>query len=77
MGIWFLGSSLGNILAGLLAGKSAGDAAAQMPHVFMQVVYLAGATGVVLLVLATAEPVDEGRAMSARSCAGTSLSSRS
>jgi POT family proton-dependent oligopeptide transporter len=51
MGIWFLGSSLGNILAGLLAGEVSGDAAAQMPHIFMQVVYLAGATGVVLLVL--------------------------
>jgi POT family proton-dependent oligopeptide transporter len=51
MGIWFLGSSLGNILAGLLAGEVTGDAAAQMPQVFMQVVYLAAATGVLLLLL--------------------------
>jgi POT family proton-dependent oligopeptide transporter len=51
MGIWFLGSSLGNILAGLLAGEVTGDASAQMPHIFMQVVYLAGATGVLLLIL--------------------------
>jgi POT family proton-dependent oligopeptide transporter len=51
MGIWFLGSSLGNILAGLLAGEVTGDAAAQMQQVFMQVVYLAAATGVLLLLL--------------------------
>ncbi|MBL9132773.1 MAG: peptide MFS transporter [Verrucomicrobiaceae bacterium] len=51
MGIWFLGSSLGNIVAGLLAGEATGDASTQMPHVFMHVVYLAGASGLVLLAL--------------------------
>lgn len=48
MGVWFLGSSLGNLLAGLLAGDVTGDAAAQMPARFMQVVFTAGAAGLLL-----------------------------
>jgi POT family proton-dependent oligopeptide transporter len=52
MGIWFLGSSLGDILAGLLAGGVTGDATAQMPERFMHVALTAGISGVVLLILA-------------------------
>ena len=48
MGIWFLGTSLGNLLAGLLAGDVTGDAAAQMPARFLQVVATVGITGIVL-----------------------------
>jgi POT family proton-dependent oligopeptide transporter len=48
MGVWFLGSSLGNLLAGLLAGEVSGDASAEMPARFMQVVFTAGITGVLL-----------------------------
>jgi POT family proton-dependent oligopeptide transporter len=48
MGVWFLGSSLGNLLAGLLAGEVTGDAAAQMPARFIQVVFTAGAAGLLL-----------------------------
>ena len=52
MGIWFLGSSLGDILAGLLAGGVTGDATAQMPDRFFHVAITAGISGVVLLLLA-------------------------
>lgn len=52
MGIWFLGSSLGDILAGILAGGVTGDATAQMPERFLHVALTAGISGVVLLVLA-------------------------
>ena len=48
MGIWFLGTALGNLLAGLLAGEVTGDAAAQMPSRFMDVVWTVGGTGLVL-----------------------------
>jgi len=52
MGIWFLGSSLGDILAGILAGGVTGDATAQMPERFFHVAITAGISGVVLLILA-------------------------
>ena len=52
MGMWFLGSALGNTLAGLLAGEVTGEDAAQMPDRFMEVVVMAGVAGLVLLLLA-------------------------
>ncbi len=52
MGIWFLGSSLGDILAGILAGGVTGDATAQMPERFLHVALTAGISGVALLILA-------------------------
>jgi len=51
MGIWFLGSALGNIFAGLLAGEVSGDAAAAMPERFLQVVATAGVAGILLLLV--------------------------
>jgi POT family proton-dependent oligopeptide transporter len=48
MGVWFLGTALGNLLAGQLAGEVTGDAAAQMPARFMEVVWTAGVAGLVL-----------------------------
>jgi proton-dependent oligopeptide transporter, POT family len=50
MGVWFLGTSLGNLLAGLLAGEVSGDEAARMPERFLQVVWTAGGVGVLLWV---------------------------
>jgi POT family proton-dependent oligopeptide transporter len=50
MGVWFLGSSLGNLLAGLLAGEVTGDNAAAMPARFLQLVMTAGGAGLLLFV---------------------------
>ncbi len=50
MGIWFLGAALGNLIAGLIAGQVTGDNAAEMPARFMQVVFTAGGTGLLLLI---------------------------
>lgn len=55
MGIWFLGTSLGNLIAGLFAGEVSGDHAAAMPARFLQVVFTAGGAG--LLLLLCAKPV--------------------
>ena len=52
MGIWFLGSALGDILAGILAGGVTGDATAQMPDRFLHVAITSCISGVVLLILA-------------------------
>ncbi|MGV3659114.1 MAG: peptide MFS transporter [Prosthecobacter sp.] len=52
MGIWFLGSALGDVLSGLFAGKVTGDATAQMPGAFMHVAIISGISGIVLLILA-------------------------
>ena len=49
MGIWFLGTSLGNLIAGLFAGEVSGDKTAAMPERFMQVVMTAGGVGLLLL----------------------------
>jgi POT family proton-dependent oligopeptide transporter len=49
MGIWFLGSSLGNLLAGLFAGEVSGANAASMPAGFAQVALFTGSAGFVLL----------------------------
>ena len=49
MGIWFLGTSLGNLIAGLFAGEVSGDNTAAMPARFLQVVMTAGGTGLILL----------------------------
>ncbi len=51
MGIWFLGTSLGNLLAGLFAGEVTGENTATMPQTFMGVVWIAGAAGLLLLVV--------------------------
>lgn len=52
MGVWFLATSVGNLLAGLLAGSVSGAEAEAMPTRFLQVVVMAGATGLLLLCLA-------------------------
>ena len=52
MGIWFLGSSLGNLIAGLIAGQFKADAVQEMPGQYLQIGILPLATGVVLILLA-------------------------
>jgi POT family proton-dependent oligopeptide transporter len=49
MGIWFLGTSLGNLMAGLFAGEVSGENAAAMPARFLQVVLFSGSIGLILL----------------------------
>lgn len=52
MGIWFLGTSLGDVLSGLIAGHVSGDAMQDMPAIFMKVVWISAITGGVLLLFA-------------------------
>jgi POT family proton-dependent oligopeptide transporter len=52
MGIWFLATSLGNLLAGLLAGGVSGENLSAMPGRFFLFVLVAGAAGLLLLLLA-------------------------
>ena len=51
MGIWFLATSLGNLLAGLLAGEFKADALQAWPTLYLKIVILPAAAGVVLIVL--------------------------
>ena len=55
MGIWFLGSALGNILAGLLAGEFSGDSVAKFPDLYLQIVLTTG--GFALLLLACSKTI--------------------
>jgi POT family proton-dependent oligopeptide transporter len=48
MGVWFLGTALGNVIAGLLAGQVTGDETAAMPARFLQVVGTTGGAGLLL-----------------------------
>ncbi len=50
MGVWFLGFSLGNLIAGLLAGRFDPDSLEQMPNLYLQIVSLGVATGILLLI---------------------------
>ena len=49
MGIWFLGSALGNIIAGLLAGRFNPDSLQDMPGLYLQIISIAVGSGVILL----------------------------
>jgi len=51
MGIWFLATSLGNLLAGLLAGEFRADAVAQWPVLYLKIVILPAAAGLLLIIL--------------------------
>lgn len=50
MGLWFVGSSLGNLIAGLFAGGFDEENVAQMPALFQSVAIFALAGGVVMLI---------------------------
>ncbi len=52
MGIWFLGTSLGDVLSGIIAGEVSGDAMHAMPVIFMRVVWIASIAGLLLLLFA-------------------------
>ena len=49
MGTWFLGAAVGNALAGLIGGHVGGAAAAEMPSQFLQMCFIAGGAGLVLI----------------------------
>jgi proton-dependent oligopeptide transporter, POT family len=51
MGIWFLATSLGNLLAGLLAGEFSTDTLQHWPTLYLKIVILPVAAGILLLVL--------------------------
>lgn len=51
MGVWFLGTSLGNLLAGLFAGEVAGAGSAALSAGFTQVMWVSGAAGLLLLLV--------------------------
>ena len=55
MGIWFLGSALGNLIAGLLAGRFDPESLNDMPGLYLQIIAIAVGSG--LLLLAVAEPI--------------------
>ncbi len=52
MGIWFLATALGNLIAGQIAGSFDPTKVDKLPAGFFQIVLTAGATGVVVLLLA-------------------------
>ncbi|GAB4034819.1 peptide MFS transporter [Spirosoma gilvum] len=52
MGLWFVGTSLGNLIAGLFAGGFDGENVQQMPSMFQSVAYFSLGFGVLLLLLA-------------------------
>ncbi|CAN5248007.1 peptide MFS transporter [soil metagenome] len=49
MGVWFLGTALGNLIAGLIAGEFNADAVDQMPNLYLQVVLMTIGSGLLLL----------------------------
>lgn len=55
MGIWFVGTSLGNLIAGLFAGGFDEENVQQMPELFMSVVYFS--FGFALLILLFYKPL--------------------
>jgi len=51
MGIWFLGSAIGNLIAGLLGGHAGSSEAAELPGQFLQMALVGGGAGVFVLLL--------------------------
>jgi POT family proton-dependent oligopeptide transporter len=51
MGMWFVGTALGNLVAGLVAGAFDPENVQQMPDLFMSVVLSTGGAGLVILAL--------------------------
>jgi POT family proton-dependent oligopeptide transporter len=49
MGVWFLGTALGNLIAGLIAGQFDHDAIGEMPDLYLQVVLMTVGSGLLLL----------------------------
>ena len=51
MGIWFLGTSMGNLLAGLIAGKFSAETVSEMPVRYLGIVATTAGTGILLALL--------------------------
>jgi len=51
MGVWFLSLSLGSILAGLFAGEFSADAVEAMPGLFLRLVIMTVAAGLLLMLI--------------------------
>ena len=51
MGVWFLATSLGNLLAGLLAGKFNPGTIQQWPELYLKIIILPAAAGLLLIIL--------------------------
>ena len=52
MGIWFVGTALGNLVAGLLAGHATGgEGLEDMPNTYMQIFLTSAGGGLLLLLL--------------------------
>ncbi len=49
LGVWFLGSALGNIIAGLLAGRFDPEVASDMPMLYAQIALMVAGAGLVML----------------------------
>jgi POT family proton-dependent oligopeptide transporter len=49
MGVWFLGTALGNLVAGLIAGEFRDDAIGDFPALYLQIVLTSVGAGVLLL----------------------------
>ena len=50
LGTWFLGAAVGNALAGLIGGHVGSSDATAMPAQFLQMCFIAGGAGMVLIV---------------------------
>lgn len=50
MGIWFLGTALGNVVAGLIAGEFDAENVNAMPAQYMQIVLTTGGAGLIFLI---------------------------
>jgi POT family proton-dependent oligopeptide transporter len=55
MGLWFLATSFGNLLAGLLAGEFKADATHEWPLLYLKIIILPAAAG--LLLIAFSRPI--------------------
>lgn len=51
MGVWFMGTALGNLIAGLLAGLLGEDSVANMPERFFSIFVFGAAAGVLLVLV--------------------------
>jgi POT family proton-dependent oligopeptide transporter len=49
LGTWFLGSAVGNALAGLIGGHVGSSAASELPGQFLQMCFIAGGAGLLLI----------------------------
>jgi len=50
MGIWFVSLSLGNLISGLIGGEFNKDSVAEMPGMFMYIVYSSVGFGILMLI---------------------------